>query len=328
MNSIGKLLRSAVQDRHAPGLVAMAANSDEVLHSGAVGHRASAKRFRMTDDTVFRVPLLVRPLIAITALQLVESGVLDLDDRLDQETHRPVYAGPQPGPQAGLTGLATDRQAPTLRQILARIDDPTVRVHDAEIARAGEALERASGMRLDAYIRHNVLDPLAMHDTYFTPPASLGKRIAGIHPGTTPDTTCEQPDANDPLPIHTGRDVLCSTAPDSLKLLHALLRRDTGLLSEQSYQELARTRLPGRRPPDVLTYYGGFNTYCWVDRHSDTTGLLFTQVIPHEHRPLRTLFNTYQTAVLSKNKKVNSVSRFTRFLEYFSYFDMETMWWL
>jgi CubicO group peptidase (beta-lactamase class C family) len=308
----------------------MAANSDEVLDSRAVGHRASAKRFRMTDDTVFRVPLLVRPLIAIAALQLVDSSALDLDDRLDEQVvRRPAYLAAQSGPQPAPAELAPHRQAPTLRQILARIDDPTVTLHDADISRAGAALERASGMRLDAYIRHNVLNPLAMHDTYFAPPASLGKRIAGIHPDMAPDTTGEQPtSAIDPSPIRTGRDVLCSTAPDSLKLLHALLRRDTGLLSEQSYQELARTRLPGRRSPDVLTYYGGFNTYCWVDRHSDTTGLLFTQVIPHEHRPLRTLFNTYQTAVRTKNKKINSVSRFARVLEYFSYFDMDTTWWI
>jgi CubicO group peptidase (beta-lactamase class C family) len=313
MSSIRKLLRSAVRAGQAPGLVAMAANSDGVVYSGAYGHRCIGEPGRMTYDTVFRLSWLLRPLASIAAIQLAGSGALDLDDRLAEPAGSRLHPDTQP----------------SLRQLLARVIDPNVAADDTDIARTVVAVERASGMRLDTYIQRNLLEPLDMRDTHFLLPASRWKRMAGMHsevaPGVLESTSFSTTDAQGNRPSRTA---LYSTPQDSLQFFSALLRRDPRLLSEQGYHELARTRLPDRNPCDVHIYRGLFNTFCWLDRSSDTTGLLFTQVLPREYRPLSTLFTSYRKAITSANTKEVASSRSERLLEYFSWFGEERVWWI
>lgn len=62
----------------------MAANGDRVVYSGAHGRRAGIGSARMTNDTLFRSSSLIRPIIAVTAMQVVDSGAVDLDSRIDE----------------------------------------------------------------------------------------------------------------------------------------------------------------------------------------------------------------------------------------------------
>ena len=71
-----------------------------------------------------------------------------------------------------------------------------------------------------------------------------------------------------------------------------------------------------------------FNSHCWVDRHSDTAGLLFTQLVPHGHRDVNTLFDAYHTAVRTEHHNRPSRSPVETVLENFNFFREGAVWWV
>jgi len=327
VSAIRKLLRTAVKDGQAPGLVAMAVNSEGVVHSATHGRRCMTERGRMTTDTVFRVSSLMKPLATVAALQLVDSGELDLDDRLDALLPELADGGTEPGP--GRTALRTRRRTVTLRSLLCHIADPNTLASDAEMTWTGRTVERVTGIGLDAFVLDNVLTPLDMADTHFRLPATLWDRTASLHsevaPGVIRATSLptSAPTAHQP-----DRAVLYSTALDSLKLLSALLRRDTQLLSGRAYQELGRIRPVQPQGPDVVVYRGLFNSHCWVDRCSDTAGLLFTQLVPHGHRDVNILFDAYHAAVRAEHHNKPSRTSAEAALESFNFYRDGAVWWI
>lgn len=335
MSAIRKLLRTAVKDGQAPGLVAMAVNSDGVVHSATHGRRCMTERGRMTTDTVFRVSSLLKPLATVAALKLVDSGELDLDDRLEtllpELANASTDAPTEPGP--GRTALRTRPRTVTLRSLLCHIADPNTLVSDAEMTWTGRTVERVTGVGLDTFLQDTVLTPLNMTDTHFRLPATLWNRTAGLHsevsPGVIRATALPTSLPTAGSKTHQAdRAVLYSTALDSLKLLSALLRRDTELLSGRAYQELGRIRPARPKTTDVIVYRGLFNSHCWVDRLSDTAGLLFTQLVPHGHRDVNTLFDAYHTAVRTEHHNRPSRSPVETALESFNFFREGAVWWV
>ena len=331
VSAIRKLLRTAVKDGQAPGLVAMAVNSDGVVHSATHGRRCMAERGRMTTDTVFRVSSLMKPLATVAALQLVDSGELDLDDRLDRLLPELADGGAdraEPG-GTGRTALRTRPSTVTLRSLLSHIADPTTLASDAEMTWTGRTVERVTGVGLDAYVQDNVLAPLDMADTHFRLPATLWNRTAGVHsevaPGVIRSTSFG---TSEPTAHQRDQAVLYSTAPDTVKLLATLLRRDTTLLSGRAHQELGRIRPVNPTTQDVVVYRGLFNSHCWVDRRSDTAGVLFTQLVPHGHREVNVLFEAYHAAVRAEHRNRPSRTPTEAFLESCNIFRDGAVWWI
>jgi CubicO group peptidase (beta-lactamase class C family) len=334
VSAIRKLLRTAVRDGQAPGLVAMAVNSDGVVHSATHGRRCMAERGRMTTDTVFRVSSLMKPLATVAALQLVDSGELDLDDRLDALLPELADGGadrdePCQGRTALRTAERTRSRTVTLRSLLSHIADPTTLASDAEMTWTGRTVERVTGVGLDAYVQDNVLTPLDMADTHFRLPATLWNRTAGVHSEVAPGVIrATSFGTSEPTAHQRDQAVLYSTAPDTVKLLATLLRRDTTLLSGRAYQELGRIRPVKPTTQDVVVYRGLFNSHCWVDRRSDTAGVLFTQLVPHGHREVNVLFEAYHAAVRAEHRNRPSRTPTEAFLESFNFYRDGAVWWI
>src|SRR3954471_15788426 len=76
---IEQLLRQKTGDREIPGVVAMAANANEVIYQGAFGKRDLSKDDAMTVDSVFWIASMTKAITAAGAMQLVEQGKLSLD---------------------------------------------------------------------------------------------------------------------------------------------------------------------------------------------------------------------------------------------------------
>jgi CubicO group peptidase (beta-lactamase class C family) len=76
------LLRGSVEKGNPPGLVALIARGDDV-RAEVAGLRDVATAAPMERDTVFAVASIGKPVTAVSALMLVEDGVLDLDDPVD-----------------------------------------------------------------------------------------------------------------------------------------------------------------------------------------------------------------------------------------------------
>src|SRR5258705_11199734 len=76
---IDQLLRQKSDARELPGVVAMAANSKEVIYQGAYGKRDLSKDDAMTVDSVFWIASMTKAITAAGAMQLAEQGKLSLD---------------------------------------------------------------------------------------------------------------------------------------------------------------------------------------------------------------------------------------------------------
>src|SRR5437879_12634380 len=81
---IDQLLRQKSDAKEIPGVVAMAANSKEVIYQGAYGRRDLSKDDAMTVDSVFWIASMSKAITAAGAMQLVEQGKLSLDAPIGQ----------------------------------------------------------------------------------------------------------------------------------------------------------------------------------------------------------------------------------------------------
>jgi methyl acetate hydrolase len=254
-------LRTAVNAREIPGVVAMAATDQGIIYEGAFGTRRLGAGPAMTRDTVFRVASMIKTITSVAAMQLVEQGKLALNEPVpDLE---PALNAPQvlegfgdKGPQ-----LRPARQPITLRHLLTHTSGFCYRLWDAQAVRyssafnglpaakratlprtplmfdpgerweygtsidwVGRLVELVSGQRLDAYFRDNIFLPLGMSDTGFVASSAQRAREASVH-RRKPDGSLEpQPLEKPTVPkTFSGGGGIYSTASDYLTFIRMLL---------------------------------------------------------------------------------------------------------
>lgn len=194
--SIEEIIKKAIQEGKAPGVVVLIGNREKILYFRAFGYRALIpKKFPMTTHTIFDLASLTKVVATTTAvMQLVEKGKLRIEDFVYQYWPEFKNNGKEEitiqhllthysGLRAGLdqdpkwTGYNT-----ALNLILQEkpIASPGTKFiySDINFQILGEVVRKISGMPLDQYCTENIFKPLKMKDTYFNPPFSLRKRIA------------------------------------------------------------------------------------------------------------------------------------------------------
>ncbi len=251
------LLDKAVSDGVAPGLAAAVAGPGGVHHFAA-GVRGLSDPRPMALDSVFWIASCTKAITALAALQLVERGLLSLDNPIGDRI--PMLAAPKvlDGFEAdGAPRLRAARRAVTLRDLLTHTSGLAYDFCSADLTRyfaatgenllsgaptlvfdpgqrwqygigidaAGWAIEAASGQSLDVYFAENILRPLGMADTSFAPDAD---RRAGMHV-RGPDGGHIAVDAFPNAPQMWGGGGLTSTAPDYLKFLQAIMSDGAGI---------------------------------------------------------------------------------------------------
>jgi CubicO group peptidase (beta-lactamase class C family) len=260
---INRTLQQAVERGAVAGVVAAAADESGPVYEGAFGRRSLAAETPMSLDTVFWIASMTKAVTSVAAMQLVERGKLDLDapigkllpalagpqvlegfdsggrPRLRSAT-RPITlrhllthtAGfsynnwnPDMGRYMEVTGLPA-----TGSGLLAALDAPLIFEpgerweYGINTDWLGQAVEAASGQRLDAYFREHIFEPLGMADTGFVPGPDQRPRLAGMHQRQTDRSLAPI----DFLPPQTreffgGGGGLHSTAQDYLVLTRMLL---------------------------------------------------------------------------------------------------------
>src|SRR5262245_28475299 len=189
-------VQEALERGELPGAVVLVAHRGQVVFRKAYGHRRlQPDKTLMTEDTVFDLASLTKPVATATAIfLLVEQGKLRLDDRVQQ--HLPGF---RRGRKDDTTlehlllhtaGLIADNAVADYRdgreQALQRIFDlkplagPGERFvySDVGFILLGEAVERGSGLPLDEFTRKHVFAPLGMNETGFRPDGTLKERAA------------------------------------------------------------------------------------------------------------------------------------------------------
>lgn len=267
-NQIDQSLRQMSERGDIPGVVAIAGNSKEVLYQGAFGKRDLSKPEQMTTDSVFWIASMTKAITAAAAMQLVEQGKLSLDEPIGKvlpDLAEPLVLD---GFDADGTPKTRPAKSPiTLRQLLTHTagfcydmwnadmvkymerhgipgiigcqeaalktplaSDPGTRwEYGINIDFAGKAVEAASGMKLDAYLRDHLLAPLGMTDMGFKIKDEQRKRLVAVHArgedgslSPIPFEVAQEPE------FHMGGGGLYGTAADYLKFTQMILNKGRG----------------------------------------------------------------------------------------------------
>ena len=261
---IDSFLAASVEAGEVPGVCALAATADGVIYSGAFGTRAEADGW--TEDTAAWLGSMSKMIVVVGALQLVESGKLDLDaplgDLLPQLERPEVLDGFDADGQPR-TRPATS--VVTLRRLLSHTAGYGYHFWDANVQRfqetmglpniiecreatlttplvfdpgtdweygmnidfVGKAIEQVAGQDLEEYLRTHVLDPLGMRDTTFRISADHRAKLASMN-FRAPEglTPIEFEMTQEPEFLMAGGAMYGSPA-DYLTLLRMLLGRGT-----------------------------------------------------------------------------------------------------
>jgi methyl acetate hydrolase len=265
---IDQILRQKSDAREIPGVVAIAADSKEVIYQGAFGKRDLSKPDAMTADSVFWIASMTKAITTAGAMQLVEQGKLSLDAPIAKLV--PDLASPQvlEGFDAkGEPKLRPAKTAITLRHLMTHtagfcydmwngdmvkylaktglpgiitckndalktplMTEPGTRwEYGINIDFVGKAIEAVSGKRLDAYLRDQLFAPLGMSDTGFKLGDSQRKRLVGMHARGPDGSLAPIPFEMEQDPeFHMGGGGLYGTAGDYIKFTRMILNKGKG----------------------------------------------------------------------------------------------------
>jgi methyl acetate hydrolase len=265
---IDQVLRQKSDAKEIPGVVAMAANSKEVIYQGAFGKRDLSKDDAMTADSVFWIASMTKAITAAGAMQLVEQGKLSLDAPIGKVL--PDLASPQVlegFDSKGEPKLRPAKTPITLRHLMTHtagfaydmwngdmvkylektgtpgitsckndalktpiMTDPGTRwEYGINIDYVGKAVEAVSGKRLDAYLRDHLFNPLGMADTAFKIGDSQRKRLVGMHARGEDGSLAPIPFELEQNPeFHMGGGGLYGTAADYIKFTQMILNKGRG----------------------------------------------------------------------------------------------------
>ena len=269
MNSqaVDQVLERAVNEGDVPGVVAIAATDEGTIYEGAFGQRELDKNSLMTSDTVFWVASMTKAITAISAMQLVERGELDLDapaaDLLPILEETQVLEGFD---KAGAPLLRPPRRRMTLRHLLTHTAGFSYEIWNADIAKyqeitgipsvttcanaalmtpllfdpgerwdyginmdwVGKMIEAVSGQTLGEYFAEHLFAPLGMESTSFKISSSQRMRLAGMHGRGEDGGLMIMPFEMPQEPeFQMGGGGLYSTAPDYIRFTQMLLNHGT-----------------------------------------------------------------------------------------------------
>jgi methyl acetate hydrolase len=277
-----QVLEKAFAESGLPGAVALIADRDGVRLVEAFGHADATTGAAIEIDTIFQIASMTKAIVSAGAMQLVESGALDLDapigDLLPQLADPQVLTGfsdsgePQLRPAsrpitlrhllthtAGLgyffirpevlryfaaTGMPAPGSLASIQMPL--LFDPGENwEYSVATDWVGLAVEAASGKRLGQYLQSNLLDPLGMSSTAFLD--ALPDDAAKVHARTPEGDLAIQPMFLGGGEFDAGGGGLSSTAHDYGRFVRMMLRGGEldghRVLAEATVAEMARNQV-------------------------------------------------------------------------------------
>ena len=267
-----KVLRTAVDQKQVPGVVAMVATADGVAYEGA---------FDLTKDTIFAIASMTKPITSVAVMQLVEAGKVKLDE--PAATYLPELSKVQVlegstlrAPKSAVTvrqllthtsGFAYEFMNATLHDYVAQgkapsslaegdgflqsplLSDPGTRwEYGISTDWLGRLVERVTGQSLEAYFRLKIFEPLGMQDSYFNVPVDKQARLAAVFRRTEDGgLTQEKPWTLEPVEFYSGGGGLYSTAADYMKFEQAILAGgelgNQRILSSETVSEMGQNQI-------------------------------------------------------------------------------------
>jgi CubicO group peptidase (beta-lactamase class C family) len=203
-------LRGAVERKDVPGVVALVTDRERVLYKSAFGVADVATGRPLTQDALFRIASMTKPVTSVALMQLIEQGKIGLDD--PAEKYLPELAGLKVfesfDAKTGAYQLRAASKPATVRHFLTHTSglaypftsetwrdfkprdgekypfggpllfDPGERWHySTSTDVVGKLVEVVSGQKLEEYFRQHIFAPLKMDDTSYNVPEAKGPRL-------------------------------------------------------------------------------------------------------------------------------------------------------
>ena len=253
-------LRGAVERKDVPGVVALVTDRERVLYKSAFGVADVATGRTLTQDALFRIASMTKPVTSVALMQLIEQGKIGLDD--PAEKYLPELAGlkvfesfdartgayqlraaSRPATVKHFlthtSGLAYPFTSETWRDFKPRagetypfggplLFDPGERWHySTSTDVVGRLVEVVSGQKLEDYFRQHIFAPLKMDDTSYNVPEAKGPRLVAQQwrSGERMDGAIElqRPQLGLTIASPIGGGGLASTAEDYGRFVRMLL---------------------------------------------------------------------------------------------------------
>lgn len=258
---IDEALRSGIERRKIPCVVAMVAGPDRTLYSGAFGVRDTAG-LPVHIDSIFQIASMTKAITSVAALQLVEQGRLGLDQPVAK--YLPEFEGIQVldgYDAADKPVLRPPAAPPTLRHLLTHTSGLCYDIWDGDMFRylskhkqkpgmpgplmfdpgkrwqygqgldwAGRLVEALSKMTLEEYFQAKILKPLKMADTSYILPAPKFDRLVSVYGRASAGADLKQEERKLPSPPKSfnGGGGLYSTAADYVRFMQMTLNGGAG----------------------------------------------------------------------------------------------------
>ena len=246
--TLDTVIRSAVEQKRVPMVVAMVADARGIIYEQAAG---------ANKDAIFAIASMTKPITSVALMQLIETGKVRLEEPaatyLPELAKVPVLDGGKMRAQktpitvrhllthtagfgyeflnADLLGLVAKKEvasvmaggdaflkAPLMFDAGARWE------YGINTDWLGRLVERVSGQSLDVYFREKIFAPLGMTDTYFVVPREKQARVVATFQRNQDGTLGQQPAAPAaPVTFFSGGGGLFSTAADYVKFMRALM---------------------------------------------------------------------------------------------------------
>ncbi|KAI1075341.1 beta-lactamase family protein [Whalleya microplaca] len=277
MTSIDDLLQSAVNDGTAPGLVVIAGDKNGKVTYSKAFSREGGTPYNL--DSVMMTASMTKFPTSIAALQLVEKGLITLDEDVSPLIPSFAKQGILISVSDDGTPTVRERQNPiTLRRLISHsagagysfMDEGLTKIRAAQkkgpfgssvdesfdlpllyepgegwaystsIDRAGQIVEKLSGLTLDEYMRRNIWEPLGADSSTFFPdqhPDISARKVPMAFRDDPEGPAVEKPGAPT---VATGAKAsfgghgLFGSMSDYFKMVHSLLVDDEKLLKKET----------------------------------------------------------------------------------------------
>jgi len=203
-------MRALVDEGKLAGVSTLVARHGEILHQDVYGRQDVSDPTPLTNDSIFRIASMTKPIIGAAMMMLWEEGKWTLDDPVAK--HIPEFAGLEvkaadgsPAPQArpmnmrqlmshtaGFGGLADYADAnlrggdlaamiATLAKRPLAFQPGTEWRYGPSVDIQGYVIEKLSGRGLDEFLEARLFGPLGMVDTGFWVDRAKSARVVRIH---------------------------------------------------------------------------------------------------------------------------------------------------
>ena len=228
LQRLSNTMQRYIDSNMLAGTVSLVSRNGKVIHVESQGWKNKETGEQMTDDSIFVIMSMTKPIVSAALMMLYEEGHFLLTDPITDwipelagkqvviedsgvnyrmSAHRPITfrhvlshtAGVDPSREV-LTEeeLALLPRKATLEETLINRASLPLSFHPGDDWQYGSStdyvallVERISGLPLVDFLQEKILNPLQMHDTSYIVPKDKIDRVAAVYSPSGPDQTIE-----------------------------------------------------------------------------------------------------------------------------------------